>query len=230
MLCSFISSALVDVVVGSGDEQEIYKLHEAIICAKSPYFARCFASGMVEAREKKVVLEDVDPKSFEIMAEWIYTSDVTVDADAHRSPAEVMDTYHLADRLCMEQLKNDSMDCLKAFFEDATVGVAELQAGWNGRRETKLLDFLIREFAYDIRESGWRQQASELHDLPRELAICAIHEVHDEHRRRYSEKENNYKHIGPGPPSSWNDCVFHEHVDTDPCDGGNMEPGIEDRD
>ena len=59
----------VEFLVG----EEALGAHRSLLCARSPVFAAMFASGMKEAENGHVRIEDVDPPSFERFLKFLYT-------------------------------------------------------------------------------------------------------------------------------------------------------------
>jgi len=59
----------VEFLVG----EETFGAHRSLLCARNPVFAAMFASGMKEAENGQVRIEDVDPPTFERFLKFLYT-------------------------------------------------------------------------------------------------------------------------------------------------------------
>jgi hypothetical protein len=64
---------------------------------------------MKETMESAVSLPEDNPAAFNIMAEWMYGTEVTFG----RKPEDLVTAYNLADKLCMPQLQNAIADHLR---------------------------------------------------------------------------------------------------------------------
>lgn len=62
-----------DFVIEVGNKS--FRCHKAVIASVSDYFKALFSSGMRETEQRKVVLDDVSPDSFQIVMNILYPSD-----------------------------------------------------------------------------------------------------------------------------------------------------------
>ena len=67
---------LCDVVISTTDKQE-FPAHKAVLAACSPYFHAMFTS-FVESHQKRVVLQDIDPKALGLLLDYVYTFQIQV--------------------------------------------------------------------------------------------------------------------------------------------------------
>lgn len=89
----------------------VYKfvLHKAFICYYSPFFSAAFNGKFEEGNTQKMELNDVDPKVFGILANWLYSQEVT---DAEKKTPDLVTCaklWILGDRFLMRKLQNDAM-------------------------------------------------------------------------------------------------------------------------
>jgi BTB/POZ domain len=62
------STSMAKIYVG----EEMWHVHEAIICAKLDYFSKALQGGFKEARQKDVYLEEVDADALSLFMDWVY--------------------------------------------------------------------------------------------------------------------------------------------------------------
>ncbi|KAK6495145.1 hypothetical protein TWF481_003173 [Arthrobotrys musiformis] len=93
----------VGVVVGTGKQKRIYKLHRNILCTKSEYF--CGAIQTLDADPKlksaSVVIRDLLPPIFDLVLEWIYGEILILE---HHQPL-ILALYRAASFLKIHSLK-----------------------------------------------------------------------------------------------------------------------------
>jgi len=70
------SDELTDVTVAVGDRR--FRCHRVVLACASRYFRTLFASGMRDARQEELCLEDVDPDTFARSLAFIYKGEVVV--------------------------------------------------------------------------------------------------------------------------------------------------------
>ncbi|XP_057321798.1 speckle-type POZ protein-like [Microplitis mediator] len=86
-----------DVVVEVGDKE--FPAHKIILIARSPVLAAMFSHEMIEKKDNRLTIIDIDPEIFEKVLEYIYTDKVVdLDDDAN-------DLLEAADKYQLETLK-----------------------------------------------------------------------------------------------------------------------------
>ena len=85
----------MEIIVGS----EAYRVHRVIMAAKSDYFRAVMSSQLKEAKENRVIIEDVDPEIMKTVIEFCYTNQVSLNDD------NMDQLLSAAFRFCMESLK-----------------------------------------------------------------------------------------------------------------------------
>ncbi|KAA8577400.1 hypothetical protein FQN60_018726 [Etheostoma spectabile] len=73
---------LCDVVLVVG-AKKIYA-HRVILSACSPYFRAMFTGELAESRQTEVVIRDIDERAMELLIDFAYTSQVTVEEEMSR--------------------------------------------------------------------------------------------------------------------------------------------------
>lgn len=67
----FEKHTFADCILASGNKE--FKVHKAILAARSPVFSAMFEHGMAEARNDRVQIDDVDPDVLKEMLRFMYT-------------------------------------------------------------------------------------------------------------------------------------------------------------
>ncbi|KAI1628621.1 hypothetical protein EDD37DRAFT_644413 [Exophiala viscosa] len=107
-------SPIVNVVVGQ--QKKLYKLHRSLLVKKSPFFAKCLSSGMLEQETSEIVLPEDLCGAFDILADWFYygkVQEITPNEDIGLSIC----AYVMADKYGMPELQNALVDKLAAHWE-----------------------------------------------------------------------------------------------------------------
>ncbi|XP_008545845.2 speckle-type POZ protein [Microplitis demolitor] len=93
-----------DVILKVKDQ--VFEAHKIVLMARSPVFLTMFSSEMIENKEYKVNIPDIDPDIFKYLLEFIYTDDVSnLDAVAE-------DLLEVADRYMLDSLKDRCAESL----------------------------------------------------------------------------------------------------------------------
>ncbi|KAF2234762.1 hypothetical protein EV356DRAFT_426491, partial [Viridothelium virens] len=99
------------IIVGSSRTE--FFLHKDLLTSCSPFFAAALSGPFVESHTQTVTLPEEPLSSFEYFAQWLYTRSLAHDTtNARGQPTYfvLLDLYALADRLCVEALRNDVCD------------------------------------------------------------------------------------------------------------------------
>ena len=103
---------MIDVFVGA--EQKKFHLHRDLLCDRSEYFKACFEGNFKEAQQKELFLPEEDIESFDLFVRWLYGAplkEVSSDDDLLIYLALIV----LANKLCLEYLRNETMDHILRF-------------------------------------------------------------------------------------------------------------------
>lgn len=163
MLYSFTASSIVTVIVGK--EQRIYKLHRNLLVKKSPFFAKCLNSGMLEQQREEIVLPEDSSRAFDFIADWVYYEKVR-EVKGNEGAEERIRAYVLADKYCMPELQNALLDNLAGFWQQKSMNpnrmklIAELT-----NENCPLYKLMFAELAYDLaNHPHWYRRASDIGD------------------------------------------------------------------
>jgi hypothetical protein len=124
-----------------GPEETKFVVHQALLCDKSPYFAKALTGAFEESKTGIVKLEDISPFLFNILVSWLYYGKIVYTVSDNGSSVEsefadfrrgdellaggvnaddtstwpkllLVELYVLADRLDIKELRTNAIDVL----------------------------------------------------------------------------------------------------------------------
>ena len=205
-----------------GSDERLVHVHKNLICAKSPFFQACLnsVSGFREASENVVILPDDDLEAFAQVLKWAYPSTVTTPAITDNDPAQsltavnlLLNTYMLADKLCMEDLQNKLLDAICDWHTVRRTSVVFINRLIDrGPPDCRLKDVLIQQSAFDLRKEG-RGPHREIFDLGpvQSFLRSGSEEAYQVIVALASLRDDSID------PSSRKGCYWHNHVLTPVC-------------
>lgn len=78
LIANFHHSHPIPLVVGEGDEQQVFYVHETLLVATSEYFRVALQSNFTEGQEKQCSLPDDDSDAFHSFVQYLYKGDYRV--------------------------------------------------------------------------------------------------------------------------------------------------------
>jgi hypothetical protein len=202
---------MIEVVVIQDDLKKTYSLHKNLLCERSLYFKKCLETGMLEANHNKIVLQDVNFEAFEIVIYWLYKGNLDKVSDKDLPSYWA---YNLADRLCMEPLKNKLVDRLVLIWRNHNITSAEFRTAMEDLHvESKLAAFLIDRLAYDY-ANGQTNGFEELHDLEHDTLIAVMDAWAVASKAKANLRSEEWDTMDPAKNVI---CIYHEHIDTLKC-------------
>ena len=103
---------MVDIFVGA--ERKQFHLHHDLLCDRSDYFKACFAGNFKEAKQRELYLPEEDIESFGLFVRWLYgASPKKISSIDELSVFFTL--FVLANKLCLEHLRNETMDQILRF-------------------------------------------------------------------------------------------------------------------
>lgn len=115
-----MGTEMVDLYVGPS--KKLFRLHKAKLCSSIPYFDKMFNDNLKEASSNVAYLEEDDPASFDLLAEWANRSkypsrirELTPVKDKEGNKVMSWDPvrfYGLAEKYCLPELQDTIMDAL----------------------------------------------------------------------------------------------------------------------
>jgi hypothetical protein len=192
----------------------VYSLHRDLLYKRCPYFKKCFDGRFKEAKDKKAALNDESPDTFDEVLRWIYSGIVPEPQD-NGDFMSLINTYILADRLCIEELKNSIVteSCHYSSKHLATInGITTLAE--KGLADCKLRSFLLWQLSHDMVESGCRHLLKEDPELKKYIVAGGDEIAHlfentvgcGSYTLEYLDMNGKDK------------CRWHEHLMTPVCD------------
>lgn len=129
-----------------------FSIHTSLLTTQSPYFRAALTGPFVESTTKTITLDDVSPDHFQLLVSWLYTSSIPAPfKDGKPAYYTLLHLYSLADRLCMEGLRNAVVDLI-ADLADRTNSVltpSDTRILYGGIRDSApLRDLVLDLFAF----------------------------------------------------------------------------------
>lgn len=193
-----------------GKERKLYNFHKALLTSRCPFFEGCLNPSFPEGASSEVVLEDDSAETFDHFFHWIYFQDLKVTAEFPFAAV-----YILADKFCMEEFKNATVDAVRVhncpYVE--TVQQCNLLVSHN-LSNSLLTQFFIRRMtslivlnatSFDMATEEFLKAFGKLLGDAEVLGrfLCDL-----EDQLRDKELEI-FTH-----PSDWGRCLYHEHKRT----------------
>lgn len=118
-----------------GEEETLFTISRELLCSRSKYFDRAFNGPWIEAQEGVMTLPEDRPSAFEVLIHWVIHDTVPAFAipdkadnrvslpDRFARSAEILrdylvPAYCLAQKLCIEDLRNKIMDAIQDYSQD----------------------------------------------------------------------------------------------------------------
>lgn len=135
-----------------GPKHTPFSIHTSLLTTQSPYFRAALAGPFVESTTKSITLDDVSPDHFQLLVSWLYTSSIPAPfKDGKPAYYTLLHLYSLADRLCVESLRNAVVDLI-ADLADRTNSVltpSDTRILYEGIRDSApLRDLVLDLFAF----------------------------------------------------------------------------------
>ncbi|KAK4502536.1 hypothetical protein PRZ48_005961 [Zasmidium cellare] len=104
---------IVNVVVGEGSNQKLFKLHKGILCHYSGYFDKALNGGFKEGRKGTVDLPTENVDTFSHFVLWLYRGIVQPDMSLSNTLTDLVKLWIFADSREIPLLMNVCLDVLK---------------------------------------------------------------------------------------------------------------------
>ncbi|EUC44234.1 hypothetical protein COCMIDRAFT_27387 [Bipolaris oryzae ATCC 44560] len=215
------------LVINVGSEKVRYDVHKTLLTHHSEYFSRALGGSWKEAEENSIILNDIEPKTFEVFVHWLYTQKIATEEEVNRMLETYPSDEHdddpyitvltkavvFGDRFMTpnfrKAVQNYTVDCIFGCDEirDPTFLYASKYAFENLPEEHKLRSFFIdvhcrfmenaKSYMDDI-VTGWFRE-----NLPRTFLVGLI----DAYSYMLATRS------GLGGIHYINCCRYHEHTD-----------------
>lgn len=126
--------------------------HTAILCCRSPVFAKMFQHDMLEKRSKSVVIKDIDLETFHIFLRFLYSGEVE-----EKDWKAVVKLYSVADTYEVMSLRRECSQILAEKLSIASVSIvlqlADLHCDAELKEASKI--YLRSNFTQVVQTSDW---------------------------------------------------------------------------
>lgn len=204
---------MVQLVVGT--EGRIFNVHRDLICDRVDFFRQSFAGGFAESHTNSMRLEEDDPNIFAMLIGWVYGNAIAPPSEVDRQAdiGPFVKLYRLADKLCMEHLKNDTMDLVRKLCRGKSTKMEAITLlKENGLHDCVMKRFLIRQVAYEILKLGYFPNDEGVTNILRAGGDDAIELVNEMAEAAHDDFHDIMSH-----PCYDDDCNWHEHETTKEC-------------
>lgn len=132
------------VTVGPQD----FHLHKVILTSFSPFFNSLLSSNMVEARENKLTLQDIDPAAFHDLIQMLYVGNDGISCE------HIEDIFKISSLMCLDYIKEK---CSKYIIEriclDNCVGVWKIGKSYDDKdMKSAACEIISANLVYVIRQ------------------------------------------------------------------------------
>ncbi|KAL2072711.1 hypothetical protein VTL71DRAFT_12054 [Oculimacula yallundae] len=100
------------VTILVGPDEVPFRVHKNVICEASDYFDAAFKSGFKEADEGIIRMSEENPLVFRKLLAWLYNSKLP-NGFGTSCQRLLYDIYIMAEKLCMEELANMTIDRIR---------------------------------------------------------------------------------------------------------------------
>jgi hypothetical protein len=213
---------MVDLYVGS--QKKHFWVHKSLLCKKIRYFEKMFTGGFKECSEGIGTFPEDNPRSFDILIQWVYSGSLPALTFAPNSDGNwmesfnVTDLYVLLDKICLPKLMDKLLD---AVIENATkhkflLYLPFMDSTYAKNREgTSLRRYVLYTFHYIM--NGLPRNEVTLKNWPTS-SLQELTVKHPSLWKDYLELARNGP-VGKAAkdPRLMPRCVFHQHEENEEC-------------
>ncbi|KAF7922965.1 hypothetical protein EAE99_007156 [Botrytis elliptica] len=228
-----LGNELVTITIGK--EKRKFTLHKQLLCESVEYFRGAFSvGGFQESHSSCMDMPEDDPEAFELFVHWLYRGEVRR-ATKCTDSVQFFQLYIFAEKLCLNELANKTMDAIQAIIKDLDdppqCTLEQMDGVWRNTSSTSpLRKWLIHVLIFDVwgHDYVWDDEGS---GTPEEKTLPVITEVLISFWQLFKDHEDLYasfftqlhKHPeGNSPPCAFdfNDsrpCTYHRHSEGEVC-------------
>ncbi len=203
---------MIDIHVGP--KRKLFRLHKTLLCHDSTYFDNAFNGSFKESKEEDMYLPEDCAETFDLFVSWLYRRDLGCipkslgTTEATNRIYRFRRLYVLADKLCINTLKNIALDYLQRLYLTANL-VPGSDNAYDSYKSTlagsPLRRFTAQALAWVVRNHSWAEteRNREALKVDPDLAIDVIELLKD---------------VSPIPdPRNPSGCKYHDHADGEVC-------------
>ena len=212
----FMGDCMVDIYVGEGRKK--FRLHRNLLCKRSDYFQACFGGQFKEAEAQELALPEDSVDSFELLSGWLYGAPLTRISSTYDLLIYI-DLVILAQKLCLEHLRNETMDHILIFYRLYPCALPAHTIHFiyeNTSTEDSLRKFIIQYHAWSVvtyHNFSLRQHEADLLEGGGEIAIDFTAEL----AKAYAISKGNQDVLEMLDPREKLNCFYHQHSSTPFC-------------
>lgn len=204
----FLTEDTVTVFVGR--KRKKFHLHKALLCHHSSFFHKALDGSFKEHEDKAVYLPDDNVEGFVLFVNWMYNAPPQ-NASTRAAITALHALHVMADKFCIEELKNLSMDVVRASYRE-TLEVSSRHIEYiyvNTPESSPMRRFMANQIVYDhlVRKVPMSRNFLELMkkggDFAADFASATL---------QYSSGAAQ-----PTDPSLENNCTYHDHKFSKAC-------------
>ena len=230
-----------------GAEKRKFLLHKNLLADRCDFFSAAFGGQFAESEQKSIQLPDIDPAEFELFVDWLYRGtlepirpngmDASVFGNTCKTEADEKirfkieeglereewpyhRLYYMAERWCLDELKNLAMDQIRSFHYESEIllGFEFFQPAYENTREGSPMRKYITTYAMhlifeeenssdEIVKEFFSSLSFQTEDSARDL----LRDVFIGLRQRFNSPED--------PDDAAERCKYHDHADGKRCSG-----------
>ncbi|KAF2743674.1 hypothetical protein M011DRAFT_480617 [Sporormia fimetaria CBS 119925] len=118
--CTTTTDLTTQCTIHVGTPSTPFTLHSSLLIKNSPYFRAALTGPFQESTTQTITLPDIHPSTFELLVTYLYTRSISPLPFKDSKPAyyTLLHLYILADRLCIESLRNTIVDTIADLADD----------------------------------------------------------------------------------------------------------------
>lgn len=203
---------MVDVFVGT--ERKKFHLHRDLLCDRSEYFKACFGGEFTEAKKKELHLPEDNIDGFELFVEWLYGATLKRIEDEEAVFTHIA-LLLLANKLCLEHLRNEIMDLIIRFYRVYPALVEPQSLSYiyeHTSDDDPLREFTVQLVAWTIIETEVTNLSIDYKKL---IWLAGDFAVDLTSYLMMSSADLKIAYVND--PRSLSNCAFHKHNSTTTC-------------
>ncbi|THV48588.1 hypothetical protein BGAL_0239g00100 [Botrytis galanthina] len=217
-----LGNELVTITIGK--EKQKFTLHKRLLCESVEYFRAAF-SGFRESQSSSMDMPEDNPEAFELFIHWLYRGEVR-SATKLTDVDQFLQLYIFAEKLCLNELANKTMDAIQAISDDLDespqCSLEQLDGVWrNTSSESPLRKWLIRILVYDV--WAWDDEGLSIFPLDTEktISLWPLFKDHEDLYAHFFAQVHKYAaYYSPPCACHFNDlkpCAYHRHSEGEVC-------------
>ncbi|TVY24071.1 hypothetical protein LHYA1_G006988 [Lachnellula hyalina] len=219
-----LGSEIVTIYVGP--KRKSFTVHKKLLCERSSYFLKAFASGFKEGAEGVMYMKEEHVDAFENLVNWIYRDQLpsfpsrdfpdSIDGWENFGQTVTEPLFFMAEKLCIDEICNKIMDV----YQDShlrlglMLGSEEIMRVYANTHENTYNKIAYSRLCREIL-GNMADLLKSTPDFATDFTILQL-----TYGYRFRERKEADLFIRTGP-QSFGQCFFHTHSKDEVC---NLEP------